>query len=183
MTAPTPATCNQLLDALSHLMRARRRMIELLPDVNFTTLLALGAVEQLRAPRIGALAETLRVDCSVASRQVAALEADGLLRRVRDDSDRRATNIELTENGEEWLRRFRERTGDQLADLLSGFGDADIADLARRLDAVSGAMCDPAAVAPHHGPPPPAPDRTEPPPPPASTAPTEPTHQLESVTR
>jgi DNA-binding MarR family transcriptional regulator len=49
--------------------------------------------------RLSALAGDLCVDLSTVSRQVAALEAAGLVRRTADPSDRRASVIEATETG------------------------------------------------------------------------------------
>jgi DNA-binding MarR family transcriptional regulator len=185
MTSPTPATSGRLLDALSHLLRARRRMIELNPDINFTTMVLLGSVSDLQGPRISDLAHGLLVDLSVVSRQVAGLEAEGLLRRVRDETDRRAFRVELTAAGTELLAQFRGRVGHELAARLADFTDAEITGLADGLDAVAAALCVRAAPATGAAPPPPTasapPERIPPPLPPAPTP--HPSEQFESVTR
>jgi DNA-binding MarR family transcriptional regulator len=53
--------------------------------------------------RLSALADQVQVDVSTASRQVAALEANGWMTRERDTEDRRAWRVRLTEEGERVL--------------------------------------------------------------------------------
>jgi DNA-binding MarR family transcriptional regulator len=70
--------------------------------------------------RLSVLATDMSVDLSTVSRQVAALEAAGLVRRTPDPTDRRASLIEATETGADvfvhnrskWLAALRELLGD-----------------------------------------------------------------------
>ncbi|UWP83427.1 MarR family winged helix-turn-helix transcriptional regulator [Dactylosporangium fulvum] len=59
--------------------------------------------------RLSALAADVSVDLSTVSRQVAALENAGLVRRASDPSDRRASLVEVTELGSEVFAENRER--------------------------------------------------------------------------
>jgi DNA-binding MarR family transcriptional regulator len=70
--------------------------------------------------RLSGLAVEACLDLSTVSRQVAALETAGLVRRTADPSDRRASLIEATDTGTEvflanrdaWLAIWRELIGD-----------------------------------------------------------------------
>jgi DNA-binding MarR family transcriptional regulator len=92
--------------------------------------------------RLSALAGDMCVDLSTVSRQVAALESVGLLRRTPDPHDRRASVIEATgagieafaRNRDRWLRALHELLADwtaaerhQFAVLLTRFNDAVLA--------------------------------------------------------
>jgi DNA-binding MarR family transcriptional regulator len=89
--------------------------------------------------RLSALAGDLYVDLSTVSRQVAALEAAGLVRRTTDPDDRRASLIEATEAGsaiyirnrDTWVSGLRERLADwtpaerrEFVRLFARFNDA-----------------------------------------------------------
>jgi len=92
--------------------------------------------------RLSALAHEQCLDVSTVSRQVAALEAAGLVRRTPDETDRRASLIAATEVGAEvfarnrdkWLAALRELVGDwtpaerrEFARLFARLNDAIIA--------------------------------------------------------
>jgi len=98
----------------------------------------LARIAELEPVRVSDLAHRGGVEVSTASRQVARLEHDGLVRRVADPDDRRACHLEVTPDGRRALRLMRaawHRTLDQiLADwpardrerftrLLRRFGD------------------------------------------------------------
>ncbi|ANC31536.1 MarR family winged helix-turn-helix transcriptional regulator [Isoptericola dokdonensis] len=72
------------------------------------------------------VAEILKVDSSVASRQVSALVDAGLVRRTVDDHDRRARTLELTADGRA-LAADAGRSFDRLVSV--GFADWDETDL------------------------------------------------------
>jgi DNA-binding MarR family transcriptional regulator len=59
--------------------------------------------------RLSALATDVSLDLSTVSRQVAALENAGLVRRLPDPSDKRASLVEVTELGGEVFAENRER--------------------------------------------------------------------------
>lgn len=70
--------------------------------------------------RLSALAEDACLDLSTVSRQVAALEAEGLVERTADPADRRASRVAASAEGRAvferhrraWLAALRELTGD-----------------------------------------------------------------------
>ena len=59
--------------------------------------------------RLSALATDVSLDLSTVSRQVAALENAGLVRRLPDPSDKRASLVEVTELGGEVFAENRDR--------------------------------------------------------------------------
>ena len=56
---------------------------------------------------IGALAAELGLDATTVTRQVAAMDADGLVRRSRDPHDGRACRVELTGEGARRMHEVR----------------------------------------------------------------------------
>ncbi|MFW0791119.1 MarR family winged helix-turn-helix transcriptional regulator [Gordonia sp. CPCC 205333] len=98
-----------------------------------------GAVGGLAAPLVGVLwaldasgpvrqnclADKLFVSESVLSRQISKLVADGLLERIRDDQDGRATQVGITEAGRAALAAAMRRRFDCIAPKLTQWSDAD----------------------------------------------------------
>ena len=76
--------------------------------------------------RIGDLAEHEHVSAPTATRLVASLEAEGLLRREVDDEDRRAAVVSLAEPGRQALAELRRRRTEALAARLAALSPADL---------------------------------------------------------
>lgn len=76
--------------------------------------------------RVGDLAGKLLVEPSHVTRQVAGLQAHGLVERTPDPDDRRARNITITPEGSAVLVRLRAANRQSLRQAL---GDADPADI------------------------------------------------------
>jgi DNA-binding MarR family transcriptional regulator len=72
-------------------------------------LVPLAAVHHKAPARVKDLAEHMHVDLSVASRQVAALESAGYVRREPDPDDRRSQRVSTTAEGDAALRQAHER--------------------------------------------------------------------------
>src|SRR5690349_18065901 len=87
------------------------------PGPRRVLLLAQLAADEPR--RLSAVAEHAGLDLSTVSRQVAALEAAGLVSRTPDPTDRRATHVEVSPAGHEVLGRNRERWQAVLRELLA----------------------------------------------------------------
>ena len=75
--------------------------------------------------RLSELAARMGVDASTASRQVQQLERTGLVGRVGDPADRRASLLELTAEGDRVLARMRQARRESLAQVLGGWSKAD----------------------------------------------------------
>jgi len=86
------------------------------------------------------VAAKLRVDVSVASRQVSALVDAGLVRRTVDDDDRRARTLELTDDGREFAEASFRRIDDLVSEAFSDWSDEDLADATTRIRSVAAAL-------------------------------------------
>ena len=113
-------------------------------------LVLLFPLERIGPLRQGALADLLHADPSTVSRHVAALVEQGLVRRVADESDGRASRLHVTDDGRATLavlRQEREAHVDRvtadwsptdltaLTDLLGRFLDDFAASLPTAVDA------------------------------------------------
>jgi DNA-binding MarR family transcriptional regulator len=83
--------------------------------------------------RLSELAARMGVDASTASRQVQHLERTGLVARVGDPADRRASLLQLTAEGDRALARMRQARRDSLGQVLDGWSRADRRTLAAML--------------------------------------------------
>jgi DNA-binding MarR family transcriptional regulator len=98
--------------------------------------------------RLSALAVDLGVDLSTVSRQVAALEAAGWVRRTPDRTDRRASVIEATEAGQEVFARNRQKWQEALRALLADWTSAERQEFARLFARLNDAIAAQAARTP-----------------------------------
>jgi DNA-binding MarR family transcriptional regulator len=83
--------------------------------------------------RLGALATAFGLDPSTITRQVQALEEIDLAHRTTDVSDRRASILDLTDNGRRVLDATRERRRERLRVALSDWSQDDLSDFGRLL--------------------------------------------------
>ena len=79
--------------------------------------------------RVTDLAGCANLDTSTVSRHVAQLQRAGLLERTPDPDDRRAQRVELTQMGEDELRRAYERRRTLLREGMADWAPADIKQL------------------------------------------------------
>lgn len=84
--------------------------------------------------RLGALATTFGLDPSTITRQVQALEANGLAQRATDPTDRRASILDLSEEGRTILAQAREFRRSRLGEILVDWSETDLAEFARLLE-------------------------------------------------
>jgi DNA-binding MarR family transcriptional regulator len=115
--------------------------------------------------RQGALAELVHADPSTVSRHVAALVDRGLVQRVADESDGRASRLHVTDAGHAALDAFRRDRENHFAQVTAGW---DVADLAALTTLLGRFLDDMAATTPG------ASDAC----PPEGTASTEPTREI-----
>jgi len=94
--------------------------------------------------QVGELAQGLRVDVSVASRQVAPLVDAGLVARDVAPGDRRVRTVGLTEAGRALLERHATAALDLAASVFADWSDEQIAAAAEQLRKVA------TAVTTHH---------------------------------
>ncbi len=87
-------------------------------------LMILGQHGPLRISQVAAM-ESIRMP--TASNAINQLETMGMLTRTRDVSDRRGVRVELTDKGHEELNRMAEDRALQLASMLEGLTDEELA--------------------------------------------------------
>jgi DNA-binding MarR family transcriptional regulator len=83
--------------------------------------------------RLGSFASAFGLDPSTITRQVQSLEKAGLATRSTDTEDRRASILDLTEEGREVLHRTREYRRSRLEEMLRDWSGHDRQELARLL--------------------------------------------------
>jgi DNA-binding MarR family transcriptional regulator len=93
------------------------------PLVLLSPLVRLGPLRQ------GALAELVHADPSTVSRHVAVLVEQGLVRRVADEADGRASRLVVTEAGHAAFDTLRAEREAQLERVTAHWSDADLATL------------------------------------------------------
>jgi DNA-binding MarR family transcriptional regulator len=87
---------------------------------------ALGILEVDGPQRISEVAQRLGVDLSVASRQIAALAAEGYVERREDERDRRAQLVAVTRAGRRVLRESHRRMVAAFTRVLESWSDEDV---------------------------------------------------------
>jgi DNA-binding MarR family transcriptional regulator len=89
---------------------------------------------------LGELAAAEHVRPATMTRIVQALERDGLVRRESDPDDGRVTRLHATGKGERVMLRGRERRVANLATLLAGLSDEEVAQVHAAADLVERAL-------------------------------------------
>ncbi|MBO0812098.1 MAG: MarR family transcriptional regulator [Microlunatus sp.] len=115
-----------LLEALVSLVRVTRTIAhrDAAHSVAATPVALLKLVSKTD-PRLGDLAERLHIKPSVASRAVAALEAEGYVSRVTDPADARVCRVHMTEAGRSYLQAREEWALEMVARSLSDWSAED----------------------------------------------------------
>ncbi|WP_369139434.1 MarR family winged helix-turn-helix transcriptional regulator [Modestobacter versicolor] len=83
--------------------------------------------------RQGALAEQVHADPSTVSRHVTLLVERGLVRRVADEADGRASRLVVTPAGERELQQMRRERDDVLARVTAGWTPEELTTFTRQL--------------------------------------------------
>jgi DNA-binding MarR family transcriptional regulator len=134
MTAPTRThaeTATRLRTAIARLNRRLRQ--QTVGELTLSQWSALVAVESAGRMRIGDLAAHEHVSPPTATRLVASLERERLLRREVDDEDRRSALVSLTEAGRQALAELRRKRTEALAARLAELSPDDLDRLTRAL--------------------------------------------------
>jgi DNA-binding MarR family transcriptional regulator len=92
------------------------------------------------AQRLSSLAQAFGLDPSTITRQVQALEGNGLVRREVDPTDRRAALLDLSEEGRRLLTETRERRRAWLQAALDDWSPHDLDELGRLLEKFNGSI-------------------------------------------
>ena len=84
--------------------------------------------------RLGSLAQAFGLDPSTITRQVQALESAGLAKRATDAADRRASILDLSDEGREVLGRTREHRRARFEQALADWSPKEKAEFGRLLE-------------------------------------------------
>jgi DNA-binding MarR family transcriptional regulator len=125
-SSPPDTLVEPLVRAVYELAALKRDIPRLAGFDHAVGLVPLAAVHRRAPARVKDLADHLHVDLSVASRQVAALEAAGYVRREPDPDDRRSQRVSTTEAGEAALRKAHERIVGVFAAALTDWSPEEI---------------------------------------------------------
>ena len=141
---PTPRTlADDLVSALDELVRAQREAGSRLArnlDWPRAELGVLRLLHRCGRVQIGDVASRLRVDVSVASRQVSALVDAGFVRRTVDDVDRRVRTLELTDEGRAVAERTTQHFEQYVSTVFDGWTQDQLADATRQIRRVAAAI-------------------------------------------
>lgn len=138
VTATTP-TDDQLVETAARLrlaiVRASRRLRqEAGTDLGPTLIAALGTVERNGPLTPSELAAIERVKRPTATRMLSRLEAEGLVDRASDPTDRRSYLVSATRDGRELLSRLRKRKTAYLARHLRDLDAEELATIDRAVE-------------------------------------------------
>ncbi len=104
------------------------------PEHSPAGLQALAVLARTDATRVSEVADRLRIDLSVASRQISALQAAGWVAREPDPHDRRAQLLRVTDTGQTVLEETRARMMDAYSEVLDTWSEEDVLALTTMLE-------------------------------------------------
>jgi DNA-binding MarR family transcriptional regulator len=133
MTTHSPDTIRDLARAVYELGAVKRDISRLAGFDHPVGLVPLAAVHRRAPARVKDIAEMLHVDLSVASRQVAALEAAGYVRREPDPDDRRSHRVSTTQAGEAAMQQAHERIAGVFSRALADWDEEEMTHLTAAL--------------------------------------------------
>jgi DNA-binding MarR family transcriptional regulator len=102
-------------------------------DVSLGALSVLGQLDRCGPMRVGAVADRICADLSVASRHSTALEQRGLVMRSPAPDDPRVHELSVTDEGQALLDEVRAGGISRLQRALSGWPESDLRELSRLL--------------------------------------------------
>ncbi len=138
-----PGSHGDILTALEELGRAQREAAARLAHRLGWPRAGIGVIRMLALcgpVQITDVAARLRVDVSVASRQVGQLVDGGYVRRTVDESDRRVRLLELTDTGRALVDQVRDEFSEVFAKVFVDWTDQDVAEAAFHIRRVAAAI-------------------------------------------
>ena len=131
-TSGRPAEVRILAEQLPRMMRVLhglKSQPSTDPARDRAALVLLFPLVRLGPLRQSVLADLVHADPSTISRHVAALVEQGLVQRVADESDGRATRLVVTDAGHAALEALRQERESHLARVTTGWSDHDLTTL------------------------------------------------------
>jgi DNA-binding MarR family transcriptional regulator len=139
---PVHETANALHSAALRLLR-RARTADVGMDLDGPRASALSVLVFGGEMPIGRLANAEQVSAPAITKTVAALEAEGLVERVRSADDRRVVLVRATPDGRTRLEQGRAARVRIVADLLAGLSDRDRSILDRATVIIARCLAEP----------------------------------------
>ena len=144
MPSPVPETPPQtLLRSVEAFNRAlRESSVGVARDIGCSkgTLAIVRILERRGTLQVSDIAHVLRVDISVASRQVSQLVDDGLVERTVADDDRRARSVQLSPAGRSLAVEIAAALGQRATEVFADWSSAELLDAAATLDRLGAAV-------------------------------------------
>jgi DNA-binding MarR family transcriptional regulator len=122
-------TLSEQLPRFMRLVHALKTQMAKTDSRDRAALVLLFPLVRLGPLRQGALAELLHADPSTVSRHVATLVEQGMVRRVADESDGRASRLHVTDAGHAALEALRRERENHLAHVTAGWDAGELAAL------------------------------------------------------
>jgi DNA-binding MarR family transcriptional regulator len=129
----------ELLKLVRHLETFGRRS-SLYVSVDRAGYLAMRMLEGLGPVTANALAQSLGLDASTVTRQVTALESQGLVERCASPTDGRSSTIALTPEGRQSMGEVEQARRRHIEALVSDWEDAGQLDLGRALTRLNASL-------------------------------------------
>lgn len=147
MTPVLPDSAQQrLLRSIESFSRAlRESAVALSRDLGCTrgTLAIIRILEARGSVQVGEIAHLMRVDISVASRQVSQLVDEGLVERAVDDEDRRVRTVRLSPAGRALADDVREQLDTHLEEIFGDWSPAEFTATTDALDRLAATLTTP----------------------------------------
>lgn len=97
--------------------------------------LAINLSDEISAPTIGDIAKNINNSQNTVSEKVNRLEKKGLVKRVKNDEDRRISRVMLTDEGRKLINAINEEASSKfLLDSISALEESDIDNLLKGLE-------------------------------------------------
>lgn len=126
---------NIFVRIFNRMMRGNKKISEL--PFSLSQMKALSAFHEDRQYTMSELSKNALVKMPSMTEMVDRLEAEGILKRVRDTSDRRVVNVSLTDKGKKIHARMVGRRREEMSELFGQLGSRDLSDLVGALRQVS----------------------------------------------
>jgi len=126
---------NIFVRIFNRMMRSNKKVSDL--PFSLSQMKALSAFHDDRQYTMSELSKNALVKMPSMTEMVDRLEAEGILKRVRDTSDRRVVNVSLTEKGRKIHATMVGRRREEMSELFGQLGSRDLNDLVAALRQVS----------------------------------------------
>lgn len=127
LTGPTFAEVEQLTHAVRELfMQAKARHRQMAQHTDQGRLTVLFTLAKVGPMRPSTLAKEIHLDLSTVSRHLRQLEDEGMIAKTADAGDKRALQVELTDQGSKLARQYMKERVEQVQAALGHWAAQDV---------------------------------------------------------